>query len=185
MRPAADRAGTTVRAVYSLFGSKDGLVEALAERGYLLLRDKVDAVARTGDPLDDLVRVGIDGFRAFALERPELFRLTFERMPRSVEVSRRTGAAALESYHALADRIERAQAAGLLVDQPTVELVFAFHSLCLGLATSELSREPPPVGMRFWAPVRDIPGEQLWRTALTALIAGFATPSTVPRSAPS
>jgi thiazole synthase ThiGH ThiG subunit len=55
VRAAAVGAGTTTRAVYSLFGSKDGLVQALAQRTFALLMDRVAAVATGGDPGRDLI----------------------------------------------------------------------------------------------------------------------------------
>src|SRR5262250_3269254 len=59
VRAVADEAGTTTRAVYSLFGSKDGLlVDALAQGAFDYLTDGIDALTRTGDPVADLVAVG-------------------------------------------------------------------------------------------------------------------------------
>ena len=56
-RAVAEQAGATTRAVYSLFGSKQGLLHALAARGFLLLADRVQAVPVTADPGADLVNV--------------------------------------------------------------------------------------------------------------------------------
>ena len=50
VRAVAKRAGTSTRAVYSLFGSKDGLITALGSRGFDLLRDGLHALPDTGDP---------------------------------------------------------------------------------------------------------------------------------------
>jgi hypothetical protein len=52
-----------------------------------------------------------------------------------------------------------------LLGQRTVrDATFQFHSLCEGLAAVELRETFPPGD-----------GERIWRDALTALIAGFAT----------
>lgn len=72
------------RAVYSLHGSKAGLIRALAARGYRLLTDRVASLPATDDHAADLVNAGLIGFRHFALTRPHLFRLTFERVPTEV-----------------------------------------------------------------------------------------------------
>ena len=177
VRAAAREADVSTQAVYSLFGGKDGLLQTLAVRGYDLLTDLVEQVAVTDDPAADLVTIGIEGFRAFALSHPGLFRLAFERVPATVTTDSHAARAAMSSYGSLVARIERAQAAGVLEDRPVDEIGFAFHSCCVGLATSELSREPPPVGSGFWRPVRDIDGHHLWSVALSALIDGFATAS--------
>lgn len=173
VRSVAREAGVSTRAVYSLFGSKAGLLQELAARGYRLLADRVEGLPATDDPAADLITAGVEGFRHFALTRPGLFRLTFERIPAEVSSSV-ANEASRASYEALVARIRRAQEAGVIDDRPEEEIAFAFHACCLGLATSELSREPPPVGSNFWQRVSGIEGEQLWRGALGALIAGFA-----------
>ncbi|MBS3745294.1 MAG: TetR/AcrR family transcriptional regulator [Wenzhouxiangellaceae bacterium] len=173
VRAVAGDIGTTTRAVYTVFGSKTGLLSALATRGYLLLAEKVAALPITDDPLADLVDVGVEGFRSFALESPHLFRLTFERIPTEVLADPEVSNAAATSYKELARRIERARDAGRLSGQPINEIAFAFHSLCQGMASGELSREPPPVGAKFWRPIHGLDAERLWRNALESLVSGL------------
>jgi AcrR family transcriptional regulator len=177
VRSAADLGGTTTRAVYTVFGSKDGLLAALAARGYRLLAGYVNGLPTTDDPAADLVAVGTDGFRRFARERPHLFRLTFERVPATLTSVPLVGASSRESYEALAARIERAQQHGLVQRLPVIEIAFGFHALCQGLAGGELSRQPPPVGANFWGPAAAIDAEHLWRVALEAFVRGLAPPS--------
>ena len=58
VRAVADQAGTTTRAVYSLFGSKDGLlVDALAQGAFDYLTEGIDALGDTDDPVADLIAV--------------------------------------------------------------------------------------------------------------------------------
>lgn len=176
VRAVADAADTSTRAVYAVFGSKEGLTGALAGRGYALLAGWVRALEHTDDPAADLVQAGIHGFRRFALSRPHLFRLTFERVSAQTAAMPTIAPVAIDSYQALVERIQRVQEADLLGGTPNAEVAFAFHSLCVGLATGELSRLPPPQGAGFWRPVHGIDGEHLWRTALTALVTGFDRP---------
>ena len=64
VRAVADAADTTTRAVYSLFGSKDGLlVQALARDAFVFLYDEIDALEVTEDPVSDLLDVGLIAFR--------------------------------------------------------------------------------------------------------------------------
>src|SRR5215510_14392713 len=77
VRSVASRAGTTTRAVYALFGSKDALALALAEHVFGLLSDRINSLPVTADPVEDLVAAAVLGFRAFVLEHPDLFRLVF------------------------------------------------------------------------------------------------------------
>ena len=71
VRDVARKAGTTTRAVYVPFGSKEQLLEALARRGFELLMSGIAAVPPSRDPARDLVNRSVKGFRAFALEHPE------------------------------------------------------------------------------------------------------------------
>lgn len=173
VRAVAEGADTSTRAVYALFGSKEGLVAALANRGYRLLTEQVDALQPTGDPATDLIEAGMKGFRDFALSRPHLFHLTFDQVSAGMVEHPASGPAAMTSYLALLRWIKPLQTSSEL-DISDAEVAFAFHSLCVGLANSELARRPPPQGAGFWAPVRDLEGEHLWRTALSALVRGLA-----------
>lgn len=182
VRRVAQAVGTSTRAVYSLFGSREGLVAALAVRGYRTLTARVEGLVATDDAAADLVAVGLDGFREFALTRPQLFRVTFERAPAEVVGDPAAREASQASYRALVRWIRRAQAAGVVDDRPVSEVAFAFHCLCAGLASGELARAPAPIGTGFWGPVRGVDGVRLWRSALEALVAGLrpVTSSGVP-----
>ena len=174
VRAVADAAGTSTRAVYSRFGSKDGLTEALAQRGYLLLAGLVDAVEPTADPAADLVAAGIEGFRRFALERPQLFQITFARRPPGIGDGEATRAALLASYDALVAWIRRAQEAGALADHPPNAIAFVFHATCEGLANNELASQPPPAGAGMWPRRGHTHQLDLWYLGLGALVRGLA-----------
>ena len=83
VRTVADEVGTTTRAVYSVFGSKQGLLEALATRWFEVLNEAIEGVPATDDPGADLVEVGVQAFRRSALEHPSLYRLVFLRSSRA------------------------------------------------------------------------------------------------------
>src|SRR5215203_725278 len=70
VRRLAGAIGASVQAVYSLFGSKDGLVIALGTRAFHLLREGLDALPTTDDPAGDLVEAGVVVFRRFTLSHP-------------------------------------------------------------------------------------------------------------------
>ena len=81
MRAVAERAGTSTRAVYSLFGSKEGLlVDALAQDAYTFLADGMDHMAETDDPAADLIEMGVSVYRRLVLEHPALYRIAFQRI---------------------------------------------------------------------------------------------------------
>ena len=78
LRAVAADAGTTTRAVYTLFGSKDALVGALGVRAMEYLGREVRALTASDDPVADVVAAGLV-FRRFALEHPALYSVAFHR----------------------------------------------------------------------------------------------------------
>ena len=83
VRGVAGDVGTTTRAVYSLFGSKDGLIAALGAQAFEFLRAGLEALPQTGDPAADLVETGLV-FRRLAVERPALYSIGVERSARGL-----------------------------------------------------------------------------------------------------
>ena len=161
VRGVAEEVGTTTRAVYSLFGSKDGLIAALGARTFELLRAGLDALAPTGDPRADLIEAGLM-FRHIATGHPALFAIGVQKSlpPAGSPVVR---AAASAAWHELEQTVQRLADAGHLdgrsVDDATVE----FHALCEGLAALELR-----------GALGSSDADRIWRDGLTALVTGFA-----------
>jgi AcrR family transcriptional regulator len=161
VRGVASEVGTTTRAVYSVFGSKDGLLAALGTHAFNLLREGVDGIPRTDDPRGDLIAAGMM-FRRFATEHPSLFALGIQRQLPLGTWRHVTDAAqaAFQSLMALVARLEEPQ---LLGERTVSEAALEFHALCEGLAAVELRRMAPTVD-----------AERSWRQGLTALVEGFA-----------
>lgn len=163
VRKVAAAVGTTTRAVYSLFGSKDGLVVALGIRAFDLLRVAIDALPVSDDPARDLVDAGVMVFRGFALQHPALFQLGVQQLGVSAELVQGFHDAAEQALAGLERRVARLADAQQLGGRPRWEAVCAFHALCEGLAALE-SR----------GTFHDADTERIWRDALAALIAGWA-----------
>ena len=161
VRAVADHAATTTRAVYALFGSKEGLVQALAGRGFDLVSERLDSLPLTNDPVEDFLTAAISGFRGFAIDHPDLFRLVFIGglgMPYGAE----TVTAQSTSLRHLVERVERLHAAGLLGGHRVDDVVLMCDALCTGLANREVCGQADPTQ-----------AERVWRDALTALVAGL------------
>jgi AcrR family transcriptional regulator len=165
VRALATEVGTTTRAVYSLFGSKAGLVVALGARAYDLLRIGVETLPITDDPVGDLIEAGLV-FRRLAIEHPALFTIGVQRVLPTSDLwpqFRDSATAALAALHA---RIARLADAGVLGERSVDEAAFQFHSLCEGMASVELrAAQPNPRAAH------------LWRGGLSALVHGFALPA--------
>jgi AcrR family transcriptional regulator len=162
VRDVAYAAGTTTRAIYTLFGSKDGLVGALGVRAFHLLQRDIDTLAATDQPGEDLVEVALI-FRRFALEHPALFSIAFHLADPAIWPQFR--AAAMDALGVLDKRFAPLVAADLLGGRSIAEVSTQFRALGEGVAWTELRGNPlPPDPERFW------------RNAFHALITGFATP---------
>lgn len=163
VRRLADDVGTTTRAVYSLFGSKDGLLDALGNRAFTMLGAAISELPVTADPAADLVEAGVAVFRRFATEHPSLFRIGVQQTAGPPVLASDFAQAATQAFAGLETRVTRVKAAGLLGCRSVREAACQFHALCEGLAAVEL-RGVMPSGEE----------ERIWRDALTAIVAGFA-----------
>ena len=74
LRKLAKKAGASTMAVYTAFGGKDGLIEALFEEAFDRLSDMQAAAPRDPDPLIWLASLGA-AYRAFALANPAYYAL--------------------------------------------------------------------------------------------------------------
>jgi AcrR family transcriptional regulator len=164
IRRVAREVGTTTRAVYSVFGSKPALLAELGRRAFEILEKELDALPATSDPADDLIQAGLM-FRRFALEHPSLLRIGFQYAPIAPDVVADFSGTQARAFESLIARIERLERAGGLGGRPVMDAVLAFDALTEGLATIEL-RQVLPDGRE----------ETLWRSALDALVRGFALP---------
>ncbi|WP_370936255.1 TetR/AcrR family transcriptional regulator [Amycolatopsis sp. cg13] len=79
VRAVAEQAGASTITVYTRFGGRTGLLDALYERAFDLLGEELRDVPRSdGDGIADLVEVAL-AYRRFALESPARYGLMFER----------------------------------------------------------------------------------------------------------
>ncbi len=76
LRPLAQRAGTSTNAVYTLFGSKAGLVAAVVAEAAASFTAAQSDVPTTDDPLGDLAGLG-HAYRDWALAHPALYAVMF------------------------------------------------------------------------------------------------------------
>lgn len=161
VRRVAEAVGTTTRAVYSLYGSKDGLIAALAGHGFDLLRCGISRLPETSEPARELVEAGLV-FRRYAVEHPSLFRITFQRDPSPMRTSVSARAAGTAALEVLKRRIVRLEKAGLLGQHDVDAATLSFHAVCEGLAGLELRGN-----LATGNP------EGHWRRSLSALVAGL------------
>lgn len=162
LRALAEAAGSTTRAVYTVFGGKDGLMRALFREAFRALQADLDALSPTDDPAADLVAAGVVGFRGWARAHPQLFRVAFEQAP-SHDPPEEAG---VQAFDRLRERVRRCIAAGLIAEGRELEVALSFHALCEGLAIFEARGRFPLL--------RGQDSVAMWRSALTALVDGYS-----------
>src|SRR5690349_4835253 len=138
VRAVADEVGTTTRAVYSTFGSKEGLVTALARRSFEMLRDAIAELPATKDPARDLVQAALTVFRPMAVEHPSLFAIAFLRVALEVEMGSEVVQASREGYELLTERVRRLHESELLGGRSVASATAEFNAMCFGMALTEL-----------------------------------------------
>jgi AcrR family transcriptional regulator len=165
VRGVAAEVGVSTRAVYSVFGSREALVAALAVRAYDLLGAAVDELPTTGDPIADLISAGLE-FRRFAIDHPSLFAIGVQRTaPLPEELWAQVRTASGRALDVLERRVTRMQSAELLGARTAQAAALEFHAHCEGMAALELRGTIPRDGMTI---------EQLWVDGLGALLHGFS-----------
>ena len=78
VRAMAAQAGISTMAVYSRFGCRAKILDALYRRGFELLRDELEKVPPSPSSVQDITSLGF-GYRRFALANPGLYGFMFER----------------------------------------------------------------------------------------------------------
>ena len=162
VRGLADEVGTTTRAVYSLFGSKEELVRALYRVGFERLDAHLAGVEPAVDPIDELRQLGV-AYRRAALAQPHLYELMFGRPVAEFTPRDRDYVFARGTLDRLQQVVRRAAESGRLhgeVDNATMQLWALVH----GLASLELSGVPTETDF-----------EVIWTTALDNLLGGLQT----------
>ena len=169
VRAVAAEAGTTTRAVYSLFGSKDGLVSALAQTAFDMLYEGIDALPETDDPLADLVAVGTVAVRGLVRDHPALYRIAFQRVA-GLEPAPGLVAARERAWVQLQAKVRRLQRAGLLGTKAVPDAARELNAMWEGLCNAELRGDV----LRIMPKGEE---ERAWREALTTVLRGFSAAS--------
>jgi AcrR family transcriptional regulator len=163
VRAVAEEAGTTTRAVYALFGSKQGLEQALHEAMFTRLRDLLQACSHSDDPRADLLVQAL-AYRRWAVERPERYAVAMHRFVGQPDRARSDEgvAASRDALDELRRAVGRCRDAGQLpVRLDPEEIVTQLRAVVHGLAEFENLGllEPEP--------------ERQWRAAVSALFDGY------------
>lgn len=163
-RRVAERAGTSVPAVYELFTDKAGLVRAVYFEGFRRLARALAGVPETADPVDDLERI-IPVFRRFCLDYPALAKVMFSRPFEDFDPGPAELAAAPSVREVLIGKVQRCVDAGTLAGDAT-DIAHVLLALAQGLAVQEGGR---------WLGKSAVSVDRRWEVGVAGLLRGFAS----------
>ncbi|MGY1650718.1 TetR/AcrR family transcriptional regulator [Geodermatophilus sp. SYSU D01119] len=107
-RALVEGTGASTMAVYTHFGGMPGLWSAVRQEGFTRLADRLAAVPRTADPVQDVAALGV-AYAGNALDAPELYRAMFD-----ARADLADAAAADATFRRLVDAVARARDEGRL-----------------------------------------------------------------------
>lgn len=166
-RLAAD-VGTTTRAIYSVFGGKDGLMRALFHESAREVAAALGQVPERDDPRDELLELAL-AYRQAAIERPDLYRLQFEGGLGGYEPSEDDRELSRRNFGRVLRTVGRAVDAGLFPGRSAELITLQTWATNHGLASLEIHGHLPPSR-----------AEAHWRDHITAMIRGYQEPPVAP-----
>jgi AcrR family transcriptional regulator len=133
VRRVASDVGVSTMAVYTWFGSKEELLEAVRAEGFARFGASLAAVGETSDPLHDLLGLG-SAYRRFAHEFPHLYHAMFGRTLAGIEPTPEHAAQARATFDIMRDAVARAVELGVWtcdVDSAAGQLWAAVHGFVM------------------------------------------------------
>ncbi|MFE1908977.1 TetR/AcrR family transcriptional regulator [Streptomyces gardneri] len=140
--------GVSTMAVYTYFGSMDGLWKALRQEGFTRLAAQLAAVKMSADPVRDLAALGA-AYLANAMENPDLYRVMFD-----TGFDLEDTGAADETLHHLVRAIDRAKTNGRFRNEvDPLELATQSWIIGHGLASLVATGPLPPQTLAHGVPM--------------------------------
>ena len=182
VRRIAEAAGTSTMSVYSRFGGRDGMLEAVYRQAFVMLGDAFRAApARAGTgrgdadddgPLSRLLGLAF-AYREFALASPPRYAFMFGRPPVDFEPSEQLRAEVLQgAFGPLIGAVRDASGhEGVQAVRVAYFLWGAMHGL-VGLELADVLRHPLP-GWDVAAPGDEGAGERMYAAGVQAMLHGL------------
>lgn len=162
-RKVAAGAGTSVPAVYELFGDRAGLVREVFFEGFRRLGAQLAEVPRSDDPRADAV-AAICAFRRFVRANPVLNEVMFSRPFADFDPGPDELHAASSVREAVVAGVRRCVDAGVLAGDPT-DIAHVVLALAQGLAAQENAG---------WLGRSNASVDRRWAVGVDAVLDGFA-----------
>lgn len=140
LRKIATDVNTSTTAVYSLFGGKPALLEALYDEAFHRFGTNLAAVPVTDDPAEDLVQIGL-AYRRSALADPRFYSVLYSKV---VEPTKAMSRAAGRTFAPVIDTVRRAVERKVFVDEEPEQIAMSMWGIAHGLVSLELNGNLPP-----------------------------------------
>jgi AcrR family transcriptional regulator len=176
VRRVAEVAGSSTMGIYSRFGGRAGMLEAIYRRGFEALRDAlVAATASAPDPVGRILAT-VTAYRRFALDGPALYALMFERPLPGFDPSPQLRTEALNMcFTLLVEPVAEAQRAGAVAGDDPVRPAYLIWTTAHGITSIELThaqRSPLP----GWFIDYPETGERMLLDGVRAVLTGLTEP---------
>lgn len=163
-RRLATEVGTTTRAIYSVFGSKEGLLRALFHESSRAVAAALGEVPEREDPRAELLELAL-AYRSAAVARPDLYRLQFEGGLGGFEPGEEDRELSRRNFGRVLAAVQRAVDSGIFPGRDARTITLQTWATNHGLASLEIHGHLPPSR-----------AETHWRDHITAMIRGYEEP---------
>ena len=176
VRRIAETAGTSTMGVYTKFGGRTGVLEAIYRRGFELLRAALGAVPEADDAVRHVLDLAL-AYRRFAIANPALYAFMFEQPVPDFDPNPTLRVEVLDTtFGVLVTAVQRATAQGALPDGDPVHTSVLVWCLAHGMVTLELTHAPgSPHPGRF--PASPEAGERILLDGVRATLLGQREPA--------
>jgi AcrR family transcriptional regulator len=139
LRKIATDVNTSTTAVYSLFGGKPALLEALYDEAFSRFGAALAAVPVTADPAEDLVQIGL-AYRRSALADPQFYSVLYSKV---VEHSKQMSRAAGRTFAPVINTVRRAIELHVYRAEDAEQIAMSMWGIAHGLVSLELNGNLP------------------------------------------
>jgi len=176
VRRIAEAAGTSTMGVYTKFGGRTGVLEAIYRQGFELLRLALGAVPHAEDAIRHILDLAL-AYRRFAIANPALYAFMFEQPVPDFDPNPTLRVEVLDTtFGLLVTAVQRATAQGALPDGDPVHTSVLVWCLAHGMVSLELTHAASsPQPGRF--PASPEAGERILLDGVRATLLGQREPA--------
>ncbi|HZZ47333.1 MAG TPA: WHG domain-containing protein [Pseudonocardia sp.] len=143
LRKLAAQVGTSTTAVYSLFGGKQALLDAVFDEAFARFGQRLASSPPTDRPEEDLYRMAL-AYRESALAEPHFYQVMFGQARGAFSPDAASMARAAATFEPLVEAVQRAMDAGLIRKANPTTVAVTLWGCVHGMVSLELHSLLPP-----------------------------------------